>query len=371
MLRHRLLSIAVITALSLVLTACSEEKLSDPRTQAPLVRTSRVMDVGNESRSFTGVVAARVVSDLGFRVSGKVLERLVDAGQTVKRGQLLMRIDPVDLKLAAHAQQESVVAAKARAKQATEEEARYRRLRGTGAISVSAYDRVKAEADTAEAQLRAAEAQAEVAHHATRYTDLLADADGTVIETLAEPGQVVNTGQIVVRVAHAGAREAVIQLPETLRPALGSLGQARLFGREEVGSVATLRQLADAADPMTRTFEARYVLTGELQDAPLGATVTIQVADERLVSKQSLQVPIGALLDTGKGPGVWVLQGEPATVTWRPVTVLQLDDDSARVTGQIQREDLIVALGAHLLREGELVRVSAPFSTAAVAGARP
>jgi len=329
------------------------------------------MDVGNESRSFTGVVAARVASDLGFRVSGKVLERLVDAGQTVKRGQSLMRIDPVDLKLAAHAQQESVVAAKARAKQAAEDETRYRDLRGTGAISASAYDRVKAEADTAEAQLRAAEAQAEVAHHATRYTDLLADADGTVIETLAEPGQVVNTGQIVVRVAHAGAREAVIQLPETLRPSLGSLGQARLFGREEVGSVATLRQLADAADPMTRTFEARYVLTGALQDAPLGATVTIQVADERLVSKQGLQVPIGALFDASKGPGVWILQGEPVTVAWRPVTVLHLDDDFARVTGQIQREDLIVALGAHLLREGELVRVSVPFSTAAGEGARP
>ncbi len=371
MSRHSILSMAVVTALSLVLTACSEEKPSDPRTQPPLVRALRVMDVGNESRSFTGVVAARVASDLGFRVSGKVLERLVDAGQTVKRGQLLMRIDPVDLKLAAHAQQESVVAAKARAKQAAEDEARYRDLRGTGAISASAYDQVKAAADTAKAQLRAAEAQAEVALNATRYTDLVADANGTVIETLAEPGQVVNTGQIVVRVAHAGAREAVIQLPETLRPALGSRGQAKLFGSSDVASVATLRQLSDAADPMTRTFEARYVLTGALQDAPLGATVTIEVADERLVSTSGLQVPIGALFDAGKGPGVWVLQGEPATVAWRPVTLLQLDDDSARVTGQIQREDLIVALGAHLLREGELVRVAAPFSTATKAGARP
>jgi hypothetical protein len=163
----------------------------------------------------------------------------------------------------------------------------------------------------------------------------------------------------------------VIQLPETLRPALGSRGQARLFGREEVGSEATLRQLADAADPMTRTFEARYVLTGALQDAPLGATVTVQVADEFLVSKPSLQVPIGALFDAGQGPGVWVLQGEPATVAWRPVTVLQLDDDLARVSGQLQREDRIVALGAHLLHGGELVRVAAPFSTSTGEGARP
>ncbi|NEK92093.1 MAG: HlyD family efflux transporter periplasmic adaptor subunit, partial [Xanthomonas euvesicatoria] len=97
-------------------------------------------------------------------------------------------------------------------------EARYRDLRGTGAISASAYDQIKAAADAARAQLSAAQAQAEVARNANRYTDLLADADGVVMETLVEPGQVVAAGQPVVRLAHAGRREAVIQLPETLRP---------------------------------------------------------------------------------------------------------------------------------------------------------
>lgn len=366
MSRHSILSMAVITALSLVLTACGEEKQSDPRTQAPLVRTVTVNDNGNESRSFTGVVAARVESDLGFRVSGKVLKRLVDTGQIVKRGQVLMQLDPVDLKLAAHAQQESVVAAKARAKQAADDEARFRDLRGTGAISASAYDQVKAASDTAEAQLRAAEAQAEVARNATRYTNLVADADGTVIETLADLGQVVSAGQIVVRVAHAGAREAIIQLPETLRPSLGSHGQATLFGRSNVASVATLRQLSDAADPTTRTYEARYVLSGELQDTPLGSTVTINVADERFVSKKGLQVPIGALFDAGNGTGVWGVDGEPAKVSWRPVTVLNLDDDSALVSGQIKQGDRVVALGAHLLHDSEQVRVEVS-STGAVA----
>ncbi|WP_208020438.1 efflux RND transporter periplasmic adaptor subunit [Vibrio viridaestus] len=229
MSRHNILTMAIITALPLVLTACGEEKLSDPRTEAPLVRTVTISTPSAESRSFTGVVAARIESDLGFRVSGKVLKRLVDTGQVVKRGQVLMRLDPVDQKLAAHAQQESVVAAEARAKQAAEDEARYRDLRGTGAISASDYDQVKAAADTAQAQLRAAQAQAEVAMNATRYTDLVADADGTVVETFAEPGQVVSAGQRVVRVAHAGAREALIQLPETLRPSLGSYGQAQLL----------------------------------------------------------------------------------------------------------------------------------------------
>src|SRR5687768_6908390 len=193
---HRLLLLATLGLLSAVLAACSDaDSSTDPRTQPPLVRIESVESNVQSGRSFTGTIAARVQSDLGFRVSGKVLERLVDAGQSVKRGQTLMRMDPVDLKLAAHAQQEAVAAARARAQQTAEEEARYRDLRGTGAISASAYDQVKAAADAAKAQLNTAEAQAEVARNASRYSELVADADGVVMETLAEPGQVVSAGQ--------------------------------------------------------------------------------------------------------------------------------------------------------------------------------
>jgi RND family efflux transporter MFP subunit len=358
---RRLLFPAVISALPLALTACGDKTSTDPRTAAPLVRAVAVQGAVSASRTFTGTVAARVQSDLGFRVAGKVLERLVDTGQTVKRGQPLMRIDPVDLKLAVHAQQEAVAAARARAQQTAEDEARYRDLRGTGAISASAYDQVKAAADAAKAQLNAAEAQAEVARNASRYAELVADADGVVMETLAEPGQVVNAGQVVVRVAHAGRREAVIQLPETLRPTIGSVGQAALFGKESVKVPAKLRQLSDTADRLTRTFEARYVLDGELANAPLGTTVSIQIPEANSDAQGGLRVPIGSLFDAGKGPGVWVIQGEPAKVIWRPVAVQRVDDDSARISasvaGQLKQGDRIVALGAHLLRDGEQVRV--------------
>lgn len=361
----------ITVVLPLALTACSESTASDPRTEAPLVRAAIVEDSAPASRSFTGTVAARVQSDLGFRVSGKVLARLVDAGQTVKRRQPLMRIDPVDLKLAAAAQEQAVAAARARAQQTAEDEARYRDLRGTGAVSVSAYDQIKAAADAAKAQLSAAEAQADVARNASRYAELVADGDGVVMETLAEPGQVVSAGQPVVRLAHAGRREAVIQLPETLRPAVGSLGKATLFGKEGVSVPARLRQLSDAADRLTRTFEARYVLEGELANAPLGTTVTVQILDEPSSAQGGLQVPIGALFDAGKGPGVWVIDGEPAKVYWRPVAVQRLDDAGAYVAGQIKQGERIVALGAHLLREGERVRVAGPAVATATEGARP
>ena len=366
MLRRHFATSIVICALPFALAACSDKAPIDPRTEAPLVRAAIVQGASPASRSFTGTVAARVQSDLGFRVSGKVLERLVDAGQTVKRGQPLMRMDPVDLKLAAHAQQEAVAAARARAQQTAEDEARYRDLRGTGAISASAYDQAKAAADAAKAQFNAAAAQADVARNASRYTELVADGDGVVMETLAEPGQVVSAGQTVVRLAQAGRREAVVQLPETLRPVVGSIGQATLFGKAGASVPAKLRQLSDAADRLTRTFEARYVLEGELANAPLGTTVTIQIPDGHSSGPAALQVPIGALFDAGKGPGVWVINSEqPATVSWRPVEVQQLNDDGARVAGQIKQGDRIVALGAHLLREGEKVRLAVQAATAA------
>ena len=333
-----------------------------------MVRAALVQPVDSVSRAFTGVVAARVQSDIGFRVPGKVLERLVDAGQTVKRGQPLMRIDPVDLKLAAHAQQEAVTAARARAKQTSEDEARYRELRGTGAISASAYDQAKAAADAARAQLSAAEAQADVARNASRYTELVADGDGVVMETLAEPGQVVNAGQAVVRLAHSGRREAVVQLPETLRPAIGSVAAATLFGGDTTGVPAKLRQLSDAADRLTRTFEARYVLEGELANAPLGSTVTIQIPDRLAIAQGDLQVPLGAVFDAGKGPGVWVIQGDPAKVAWRSVTIVHLGEEAARIVGQVKQGDRIVALGAQLLHEGQQIRVSGQGGSTAIAG---
>ncbi|WP_226496008.1 efflux RND transporter periplasmic adaptor subunit [Ferribacterium limneticum] len=353
--------LAVVGLLPIALAACSDATSSiDPRTQAPLVRVAPVATAIQAEPSFSGVVAARVQSDLGFRVPGKMLERLVDAGQTVKRGQALMRIDPTDLKLATRAHDEAVAAATARARQTAEDESRYRDLVSAGAVSASAYDKIKASADSARAELKAAQAQADVAHNETGYAVLLADSDGVVVETLGEPGQVVGAGQVVVRVAHAGRREALIALPESLRPAIGSAGRATLYGSGLTGA-AKLRQLSDAANPQTRTFEARYVLEGRLADAPLGSTVSIEIQSGR--ATPALQIPVSALFDQGKGPGVWLVkgqeeQGQGLQATWRAVQVAGLSSESAAISGGLAAGDRVVVLGAHLLHEGEAVRLA-------------
>src|SRR5580765_1346130 len=241
-----------------------------------------------------------------------------------------MRIDPADLRLAMRAHEEAGAAARARARQAADDEARYRGLVSANFVSAAGYDKVKAAAEAAKAELNAAEARADVARNETSYAVLLADADGVVVETLAEAGQVVAAGQVVVRVAHAGRREAVIELPETLRPAIGSTGQATLYGSGLAGP-AKLRQLSDAANRQSRTFEARYVLEGRLAEAPLGTTVSIEISDGR--AAPALQVPIGAIFDPGEGPGVWLIEGETPRVTRRAVQIASLSGEAASVVG--------------------------------------
>ncbi|PLR27929.1 efflux RND transporter periplasmic adaptor subunit [Caulobacter zeae] len=339
------------------LAACGGKAgADDPRTAPPIVRVATAGPAGGGERRFSGVVTARVQSDLGFRVGGKVVARLVDAGQTVRRGQPLMRIDATDYALSVTAQNELVAAARARASQTASDERRLRGLVAAGAISALAYDQAKAAADAAKAQLDAAEAQARLSKNTAGYAVLTADADGVVVETLAEPGQVVAAGQPVVRLAQAGPREATITLPETVRPALGSPATAYGFSGLAVGQ-ARLRQLSDAADPRTRTFEARYVLSGAGAQAPLGSTMVVALPAQPDAASKGLDVPIGALYDAGKGAGVWVVKPGTSSVDWRPVQVAGVGAETVTIIGGLRGGERFVALGAHMLHQGQRVRV--------------
>ena len=343
----------VITSVVVILAGCSQKQKLDPRTEPELVRIVKVDTESGTNPAFTGVVSARVESDLGFRVPGKVTKRFVDTGQFVRAGQLLMTIDRTDYVHAITAHAESVTAAKAKAVQAANDEARYRGLVKSGAVSSSTYDQIKAASDAARADLAAAEARAQVAKDEGDYSQLRADADGVVVETLAEPGQVVTAGQTVVKLAHSGPREAAVDLPETVRPAIGSMAYATLYGSATRVPVR-LRQLSDAADPLTRTFEARYVLEDTAVNAPLGATVTVHLSGD--AGTDPLQVPDASIFDQGKGPGVWVFNPPTSTVSFQPVQVQQVGEELTTVSGDLRPGQEVVALGVHLLHNGEHVR---------------
>ena len=330
---------------------------ADPRTAPQLVKVVNARSVPGLERAFTGTIAARVQSNLGFRVPGKIVERLVDDGEEVKAGQPLMRIDDTDLRLALTAKRNAVLAARAVFVQARADEKRYAVLvKGSIAASPQRYEQAKAALDTAEAQLKAAEAEAKVAENEATYSTLVANADGTVVATLGEPGQVVAAGQTVVQLARSGPREALVALPETIRPAIGSEAEASVYGSNGQRSAARLRQISDAADAQTRTYEARYVLEGEAASAPLGATVTITITDS--AKQTDVAVPIGAVLDDGSRTGVWVIDQDATTVRFAPVKIKRLGEETAVISG-IEVGQPVIALGAHLLKEGVSVRTTA------------
>src|SRR4026208_471120 len=331
----------------------SKPAAKDPRQQSPMVEVFKAAAAGSTHRTFTRIVEARVRSDLGFRVGGKILERSVDVGQRVQKGQPLMRLDPEDLRLSAAAQQANVEAARAKYTQAKADETRSRMLVKSGVISPREYDQDRAALDSAKAQFEAAEAQARVSNNSSEYAILLADADGVIVRTLSEPGQVVAAGQIVIQLAHDGPREAVINLPEGVRPDLGAIASARLYGQDQMYQ-ASLRQLSDAADPATRTFEARYVLEGEAASAPLGSTVTITLLTKQASGNQSVLVPVGAVYDRGSGPGVWVVD-DKSEVKFRPVQIASIGQEELVVSHGVQAGEKVVAFGAHLLHEGQVV----------------
>ena len=353
--------VAAFAALSIRTLEASA--VSDPRQDPPIVRLATAAPATETERRFTGIIGARVQSNLGFRVPGKIVERLVNVGEQVKAGQPLMRIDETDLRLALTAKRNAVTAARAALVQASADEKRYAALVKNGlAATPQRYEQAKAALDTATAQLAAAEAEARVAENEATYSVLVADADGTIIETLGEPGQVVSAGQPVVRLAQAGPREAVISLPETIRPAIGSVAEASVYGSDERRYRAHLRQLSDSADPQTRTYEARYVLDGAAAAAPLGATVTIGISNGG--GQSHAVVPIGAVLDDGSRTGVWVFDGKSSTVRFRPVQVEQIGEEVA-VVSSLNAGESVVALGAHLLQDGASVRTEVEQAEAA------
>src|SRR5271156_6250856 len=328
------------------IAGCHESHAHPSANAAALVRVTHPSPSGTVPAEYTGTIHARIESDLGFRVAGKIVKRLVDPGQVVHRGQALMTVDPSNLSLASTAAHQRLLAAKAEAKRAAAEEARQQSLMAEGAISAAAYDAGLAAAHATAANTVAAEATARDADLQLEYATLTANADGLVMEVLAQPGQVVLPGTPILRLAQAGPREALVAIPESVEETVAKDGVAHVHG-DTRSFPAHLREISGSADPVTRTFAARYTIEAPVGSTPLGATITLTL-NERVA--HTLLVPLAALHDGGQGIGVWVVTSNGLT-TFRPVTIKALGQETAEIApGTLTSNEVIVALGAHLLR---------------------
>jgi RND family efflux transporter MFP subunit len=342
-------------ALLIVLNGCNSQADTAAQTAQPrVVLAANVEAAGTQQSAYTGVVAARTESDLGFRVSGKVIERKVDPGQHVSRGDTLLVLDIGDFELALRSAKNRVNAAQAQVRQRRDDENRYQRLANTGAVSRQIFDQSATNLRVAEAELASAQSDASQIENRRTYSMLKADGDGIITDVRVDRGQVVAEGLIVARLAHDGAREAIVNLPENQRDQASQKALAFPFGAPEQAVTATLRELSASADPTTRTYRARYVLHGSAERFALGSTITVRL--QGTGQAQQTRVPIGALHDAGLGTGVWLI-GADDTVSFAPVTVASLGQEDALLDRGVSPGQTIVALGAHLLHSGDAVRL--------------
>jgi RND family efflux transporter MFP subunit len=350
--RWRPALLAVFAALALA--GCQAETAPIAKIERPVLVQRAVFETGASAREFVGVVRARYETDLGFRVSGKIVERLINVGDRVRVGDVIARLDPQDLRLQVESAEAELAAATSSLAQAAADLDRYTQLKARGYAPVAEFDRKKTANDEAEGRLGRARRALDIARNQLAYADLKADADGVITATRAEPGQVVAIGQAVAQLAHRGEKEAVVALPETW---LGEVRQGkavvRLWSDGDRTYQARLRELSPQADAATRTYAARFTIPDADDAVAYGmtATVTLSRPGEETVAK----LPLSAVLNRGKGAAVFVVDDGGALVL-RNVTVSSFNGDVAYVTEGISNGDRIVTLGVQKLEAGLRVR---------------
>ena len=351
--------------LSALLSGCGKQPAAPEPERA--VRTQLVSaGTASASHEYAAEVKPRTESRLSFRVSGKLLSRAVNLGDSVKAGQVLARIDAQDLKLAEAAATAGVAAARTNRDQAGADYKRFVDLQRQGFISAAELERRDSVFKAAQAQLEQAKAQADVQGNQAGYAQLTADGAGVVTGINAEPGQVLSAGTPVVTVALEGPRDIVFSVPEDqitrVKAAAGMPGalKVRLWGGDKTFPL-TLREVAAAADPMTRTFLIKAD-AGKL-DARLGqsATVVLDLPPQPGIIK----VPLAAVLQQAGKTSVWLLDGSSMTVRPVSVQVGGAEGNDVVVAGGLSPGQEVVVAGVHVLAPGQKVKRYVPPRTTA------
>ncbi|HQR60161.1 MAG TPA: efflux RND transporter periplasmic adaptor subunit [Methylophilaceae bacterium] len=340
--------------LSLLLAACDHAPPPPLPPRPALVVTAGESGSG-ASMALVGEVRPRYESLQGFRIAGKIVERKVEVGSAVKKGQVLARLDPADTGLAAQASQADVRAAEADYALAEAELERQRQLYARKFISRSALDIREAQFKTTDARLQQARAQAAVSGNQSRYTALVAERDGVVTEIHAEPGQVVAAGDVVARVAAIGEVEVVIAVPELRMTGVvtGVPAQVWLWVAHDRPYRGKVREVAPAADPVTRTFDVRVSLLDADDRVRLGMTAGVQFANQR---ESAMLLPIPALTQRNGQTVVWVVDPKSYQVQPRPVRAESYSERGALVSGGLTAGEQVVVAGVHALSPGQVVR---------------
>jgi len=344
-----------LIAAVLLTAACGEAPPPKPEALR-LVRTLKV-EPAERTRTveFPGEVRPRYETRLGFRVPGKIVERLVEVGSRVRAGQPIARLDPRDLELAVASARAQTAQFEADKILAAADLVRYRELRAKNFISQAELERRQSLSDAATARLAAAEAQARQAANQAGYALLAADTAGVITAIEAETGQVVGAGQTVARLARPGDREIAIAVPESQRELLTGASEfaITLNAVDARRWTGRLREVSPAADPATRTYGARISVLQAGDEVELGMSARVQVS---VASRDArIELPVAAIYSKDDAQNVWVVEG--GAVRLQAVTTDGLAGERVRIASGLKPGDTVIVAGAQLLRAGERVRI--------------
>ncbi len=336
----------------LTLGACHKSEPAKPAIHTAMVVQPTSADA--MLNSYTGSVTARVQPILSFRIGGKVIKRLVDVGDTVKKGQILAELDPQDAQLQRSNAQAQLTSAESNERIAKAELARYTQLLAPNAISRSQFDQVENQYKAAAAALTQAKSQFNLANNQTDYNTLRAPQDGTITQRLVEAGQVVAAGQTAFTLAAQGEREVLIGLPEQDLPRFHS-GQAvtvTVWTQPDARYPAHIREISPAADE-SRTYAARIAFDQANPAVDIGQSARVFANDNR--SASTLSLPLSAVTAEQGAAYVWVLDSATSKIKRTPIQLGVYGRDNASVLSGLKPTDWVVIAGVQLLHDGQQI----------------
>jgi len=353
---NSIVRILLISAAALMVAACGKPETVADATR-PVVLSQVVAGSGGETSVFAGEVKPRYESDLAFRIGGKIVERFVDAGAHVRKGQVLARLDPADVGLQAEAARAQVAAAQNEYDFAKAEYGRYQTLLEQKFISASALDAKRNAMNTNAAKLEQAKANLSVTRNQAAYATLVAPEDGVITAVTAESGQVVAAAQVVMRHARETEREVAIAVPEARISELGRASRIAvvLVAEPDKPYRAEVREISPVVDPATRTFAVRMKVADPAPALQWGMSANVVVAAAGATSASLL--PATSVYHTVDGrPAVWVFDPAAGKVGLRPVVIVQYREDGVVIASGLSAGEWVVATGANKLHEGQPVR---------------
>jgi RND family efflux transporter MFP subunit len=339
-----------------LMSACAPEA----ETAAPEARPVRTVTVTKQEVGapviLTGRIEAQDQAALGFRISGRMIERPVNVGDRIAAGQVIGRLEPQNEQNALRSAKANLVAAQAALTQARNNFERQETLFGQGWTTAALFDQAKKAATTAQSQVDSAEAALKSAHDLVGFTELKADAPGVVTNVGAEPGEVVQAGQMIVRVARQDGRDAVFDVPaQLLRSApTDPLIAVTLTDAPSVMANGRVREVSPQADPVTRTFAVRVGLTNPPEAMRLGATVT---GSMQMDAVPVIEIPATALTKYNQQPAVWIIDPSNLTAAIRNVDVARFDPATVAVSQGLDVGEIVVTAGVQALHPGQKVRL--------------